>query len=717
MKRLLLVAIALLTAAALANDPTINYQGRVTAGGGDYTGQGYFKFVLRSGEGEGLWSNDGSGGTNQPGTAVNVPVNNGLFSVELGEPPMHPISPLAFHEWEVALRTWFSTNASSGFELLEPDARIRPVSLAQIDTREAVIVHNSGNADFDNIQDALDCVATNDDFRVVLVMPGFYEISAPLNTALGADMLAIRGLGAAPEHVFVINTNGPACAMLQGRIENMRFQGAPALFHNGSDEDELELVRCSLGTDENVTTPCAVLQGNGDVDIFETFFDVGGPVGIALLENARFSAVHSAMECWGDTHDNAIAIACSNWQGRASLESCDLEGGEEGLSLGIVDSQHCDFELETCSFERGIGISNSTVQASFANCSIRGKRAVTLVDCGQRNIAFSECRISGETNAVVYVQDALLGADFRNCEINGRDGIAVQVVGTEALQQGQQVEVDFESCHISNWSNGEAVTNMDAIVISNSSTNQGEEDLAVSMELIGSSVSGNIRDGLNSSGADISVIRSSVEGERNGIVGAGGFLELDYSYVEADDGDAVNFSGGQLDMMYSDVCGDGNGRGIYAQADPQMGMPILIQDCTLESPGGPALECEGGRYICMGSVFLSGLDAPVLLRETNNVMTLDRCRLLSHADLFGATNANPALLLYGAGAVATPRLTHCLLEPASTAEYCIDVGGGAATGNVYMINSCVSTGLSPNVGILDPGPALGYGNYVVPAGP
>jgi hypothetical protein len=98
----LIIALALLAGAALVavtraaprNAPlapggaptVVAYQGEVQVGGTPYTGNGYFKFAVVNATGITYWSNDGtSTGGSEPTAAVQLAVNEGLFSVLLGD--------------------------------------------------------------------------------------------------------------------------------------------------------------------------------------------------------------------------------------------------------------------------------------------------------------------------------------------------------------------------------------------------------------------------------------------------------------------------------------------------------------------------------------------------------------------------------------------------------------------------------------------------------
>ncbi len=115
----------------------INYQGRVTVGGTNFTGAGQFKFALVNGTGNvTYWSNDGSslaGG--QPTAAVPVPVTKGSYSVLLGDTTIANmvagISPAVFTNADVRLRVWFN-DGITGPQLLSPDQRIAAVGYAMV---------------------------------------------------------------------------------------------------------------------------------------------------------------------------------------------------------------------------------------------------------------------------------------------------------------------------------------------------------------------------------------------------------------------------------------------------------------------------------------------------------------------------------------------------------------------------------------------------------
>ena len=103
----------------------------MTVSGVNFNGNGQFKFALVDGAGTVLWSNSAivSG---QPGTAVVLPVTNGVYSVFLGDTTlanMAAVPTSVFNGSDVRLRIWFN-NGAIGFQQLSPDQRIASVGYA-----------------------------------------------------------------------------------------------------------------------------------------------------------------------------------------------------------------------------------------------------------------------------------------------------------------------------------------------------------------------------------------------------------------------------------------------------------------------------------------------------------------------------------------------------------------------------------------------------------
>ncbi len=115
---------------------TLSFQGRLSANESAFNGLGEFKFALVNSNGTAtLWSNDGSSaGGAEPVRAVSSVVNQGLFSILLGDTSlsnMTPISPSVFANPAVRLRTWFSAGTNPAV-MLAPDQSLSSAGYAMM---------------------------------------------------------------------------------------------------------------------------------------------------------------------------------------------------------------------------------------------------------------------------------------------------------------------------------------------------------------------------------------------------------------------------------------------------------------------------------------------------------------------------------------------------------------------------------------------------------
>ncbi len=116
----------------------ISYQGLITANGEPFKGEGYFKFALLDGDSMIVWSNDGAVDPDGPKASVEVWVEDGLFSVMLGDSSLINMEPIGAETFAklaaVALRIWFSADDET-FILLTPDQPIGAVGYAMLAER------------------------------------------------------------------------------------------------------------------------------------------------------------------------------------------------------------------------------------------------------------------------------------------------------------------------------------------------------------------------------------------------------------------------------------------------------------------------------------------------------------------------------------------------------------------------------------------------------
>lgn len=135
-KILFLIGIFVLTKVQGQVPPIITYSGRIATQGQNFTGTGEFKFALLDGiNGTSLWSNDGTSlDGSEPVDHVDVPVNQGLFTVGLGDTDLANMLSLEtdiFTHPDVRLRVWFR-HGGDDFSQISPDTRLTSVGYAMM---------------------------------------------------------------------------------------------------------------------------------------------------------------------------------------------------------------------------------------------------------------------------------------------------------------------------------------------------------------------------------------------------------------------------------------------------------------------------------------------------------------------------------------------------------------------------------------------------------
>ena len=138
MKTRSLIILALFSSIALRSQvpEIITYTGRIATQGQNFSGDGQFKFALLDGvSSESLWSNDGNSvDGSEPVSPVQVTINNGLFTVGLGDTDlanMEALTPEIFTNHDVRLRVWFS-HQGNNFVQIGSDTRLTSVGYAMM---------------------------------------------------------------------------------------------------------------------------------------------------------------------------------------------------------------------------------------------------------------------------------------------------------------------------------------------------------------------------------------------------------------------------------------------------------------------------------------------------------------------------------------------------------------------------------------------------------
>jgi hypothetical protein len=230
----------LISTAAVADNVSFNYQGRVRVQGTAFTGTGQFKFaIMNTSASATLWSNDGTLG-GEPSASVNIAVQDGLFSAEIGSPDlgMEPINSSIFSSrTPLKLRTWF--NGGLGFQQLNPDQNLVDLTLNTIvtGTRDFFIYVDGVNGSDDRnglttstakrtiqaginaVPRALRCNVT------VKVFPGVYRETV--------DISGITGPGVLMENYVV----GNRLTLLGDETWSPGAGGSPNVTVTGCNED------------------------------------------------------------------------------------------------------------------------------------------------------------------------------------------------------------------------------------------------------------------------------------------------------------------------------------------------------------------------------------------------------------------------------------------------------------------------------------------------
>lgn len=130
----LVIIFLLVSTSTFADVPNlIPYSGYITDKQGNaYNGTASFKFAIVDNNNQILWSNDVANPTSEPVASTDITVNNGRFSVNLGDQNNsgNALNPAVFNGTNLRLRVWFKGQADSVFEQFTPDREIVSVPYA-----------------------------------------------------------------------------------------------------------------------------------------------------------------------------------------------------------------------------------------------------------------------------------------------------------------------------------------------------------------------------------------------------------------------------------------------------------------------------------------------------------------------------------------------------------------------------------------------------------
>ncbi len=668
------------------SESMLNYQGKVTAGGTNFSGSGYFKFRLVDGNGNGLWGNDGSSGTNEPAASLQVEVNNGLFNVELGlpGPGMSPIPPTVFHAENITLRTWFSTNNTT-FELLSPDVSVRPTDLAAFDSGGTVVVDDDPGGDFTNIQEAIDFVATNSYFETVLLMPGYYAISSPLLFPAGRSV-RLCGIGNR-EDVTIENTNmGVAVNCGNTVLQNITLIGSPSLDDGLSPAGySLSAINCAFRGNTNSSVVALATLG-GQVEMFncKVVSDYAGSTGVYMTADSTLKMKHCIVAA--QSGDN-IGIYM-NAGGDLDMESCVIAAGS-GTSLMTLNSPAGTLRFNSCDFQNMISINGpSAWNLLFRNCYLQGDTndpAALILSPGDAVI--DHCNISMTDHPALWVdvgsgESARVAVRHSHIEtLMGASpfGEPAVYLANHAANNPSDASMEISWSRIMNQFGAGIDASNGEIIVSHTLLDAGGDAISIAAgeaECSWSNIEGETNGITAAAQAEISVINSEVEGENNGITIDDCSAEIIDSSVFGETNCGIYASGtSELSLTRSSLVGSdddtGSGRALYALLDGA-DEPVVVFHSVLDACGaGPTLEVDGGTYFMVNTTIHSENDRCALLKNENSTVMFNNCELVNSSE----DNTNLVIELYRPSYTTNPPTVSiynsCLQSFATSTVYSI----------------------------------------------
>jgi len=222
-----------------------------------------------------LWTNDGtSAAGGEPSTAVSVAVQQGLFTVFLGDTTlanMEPVPASVFTQQDVRLRIWFN-NGVSGFAQLSPDQNLGSVGFAMT---------------------AAQLASTTDGQPLVFKAGGSetMRINSVGNVGIGATNVqqllhlnVTAGHGEGMRIDSAIAGHSPAIYLNHTGTGGRNFRIAS--FGDNVNPGSFRIRDDTVGSDRLVIEANGRVEVNGGINIFDGFFKSHN-AGIATEVNAR----------------------------------------------------------------------------------------------------------------------------------------------------------------------------------------------------------------------------------------------------------------------------------------------------------------------------------------------------------------------------------------------------------------------------------------------
>lgn len=372
--------------AARAQNVVVTYQGRVTDNGTNFTGTGRFKFALVTTNGSVVtyWSNDGTSvGGSQPASAVTAGVNNGLFTIGLGDTSlanMTSLSAALFGNSNLQLQIWFSDGVN-GFAALNPPQSLTTTPFAAY-------------AGYANGLTGL-TVQTNTNGAPNLIG------GSPVNYVAGGVIGATIGGGGAVNNGGTAQSNSVTASFgtVSGGAGNAANNTYATVAGGSYNTASGQLAVIGGGTDNTVTGQLATVGGG--------LFNFASGAGSTVAGGVQNSATNTYATVGGGDQNTAndSATVGGGYQNTASGSGSTLSGGSHNFALAL-------YSTVGGGYQNSAGLEGATVGGGEQNTATN---IYATVGGGSNNTASgSSSTVSGGVGNSATNTYATVGGGYQN---------------------------------------------------------------------------------------------------------------------------------------------------------------------------------------------------------------------------------------------------------------------------------------------------------------